>query len=49
MDIMILLFFLAGFVAVIALIALFWAIKNNQYEDLEGDASRILFDDDKKK
>jgi cbb3-type cytochrome oxidase maturation protein len=44
---MILLFVLAGFVAIIALIALFWAIKHNQYEDLEGDAARILFDDEK--
>lgn len=45
MDIMLILFVLAGFVAVIALGALFWAIKNNQYDDLEGDAARILFDD----
>lgn len=26
--------------------AAFWAIKNNQYEDLEGPAHRILMDDD---
>jgi cbb3-type cytochrome oxidase maturation protein len=44
---MILLFILAGTVAAIALVALFWSIKNNQYEDLEGDAARILFDDEK--
>jgi cbb3-type cytochrome oxidase maturation protein len=47
MDIMILLFLLAGFVAIAGLVALFWAIKHNQYEDLEGDAARILFDDEK--
>lgn len=25
---------------------LVWAVKSGQYEDLEGDASRILMDDD---
>lgn len=25
---------------------LVWAIKNGQYEDMDGDASRILMDDD---
>jgi cbb3-type cytochrome oxidase maturation protein len=25
---------------------LIWAVKKNQYDDLEGDASRILMDDD---
>lgn len=24
----------------------FWAVRNNQYEDLEGDANRILMDED---
>ena len=24
----------------------FWAVKSGQYEDLEGPAHRILFDDD---
>lgn len=47
MDIILLLFAFAGFIGVIALFSLFWAIKNKQYEDLEGDAARILFDDDK--
>jgi len=23
-----------------------WALKNDQYEDMEGDANRILFDDE---
>lgn len=26
--------------------AAFWAIRNNQYDDLEGPAHRILMDDD---
>jgi len=25
---------------------LIWAVRKNQYDDLEGDASRILMDDD---
>lgn len=24
----------------------FWAVNNGQYDDLEGEADRILFDDD---
>lgn len=27
--------------------ALFWSVRNNQFEDLEGAANRILFDNDK--
>lgn len=26
--------------------AFFWSLKSGQYEDLSGDAERILFDDD---
>ena len=33
------LFWLAGFI---------WSLKNNQYEDLEGAARRILIDDEEK-
>lgn len=33
-------------VAGILVWAAFWAIKNNQFEDLEGPAHRILMDDD---
>jgi len=49
MEIMIWLFGLAGFVAIIAIVALFWTIKNGQYSDLEGDAARILFDKEEPK
>lgn len=31
----------------IAIKVLFWAVKNGQYEDLETEAHRILFDDEK--
>lgn len=27
------------------LVAFLWTLKHDQYEDLEGDAERILFDD----
>lgn len=30
----------------IGLAAFLWALRNRQYEDLEGDAARILFRDD---
>lgn len=30
----------------IAVWAFFWAVKNNQFDDLEGPAYRILFDED---
>jgi cbb3-type cytochrome oxidase maturation protein len=29
----------------IGLLAFLWALKNNQYDDLEGDQARILFDE----
>ena len=31
---------------IIGLRAFFWAFKTGQYDDLEGAAERILFDDD---
>nr|WP_300306805.1 cbb3-type cytochrome oxidase assembly protein CcoS [Halomonas sp.] len=30
----------------LAIWAFFWAVRNDQFEDLEGPAYRILFDDD---
>lgn len=32
----------------IGLAAFFWSLRNGQYEDLAGDAERILFDTDDK-
>lgn len=29
-----------------ALVAFIWTIRSNQYEDMEGDAARVLLDDD---
>ena len=32
---------------VVGLAAFFWSLRSHQYEDLSGDAERILFDDDR--
>ena len=34
------------FFGVLFLVVLIWAVKKGQYEDMEGNASRILLDDD---
>jgi cbb3-type cytochrome oxidase maturation protein len=34
------------FFGVLFVIVLVWAVKKGQYEDMEGNASRILLDDD---
>ena len=34
------------FIGLAMLVVLVWAVKRGQYEDLEGDANRILHDDD---
>ena len=31
----------------VGLAAFFWSLRANQYDDLSGDATRILFDDDR--
>lgn len=36
----------AVFMAVVAGIGIFWAIRSSQFDDLEGPAQRILMDDD---
>ncbi|MEJ6981233.1 cbb3-type cytochrome oxidase assembly protein CcoS [Pedobacter sp. P351] len=43
-------YFLIGcsiFIALIFLIAFFWAMRNGQNDDMQTPAMRILFDDDK--
>ena len=32
---------------VIALVAFFWAVNNGQYDDLDGEAERLLFEEKK--
>ena len=45
MDILLYLIPLALFLGFIGLWAFLWALKNNQYDDLDGAAHRILIDD----
>ena len=33
----------------LGLVAFLWSLKNKQYEDLQGAANRILFDDEDEK
>lgn len=49
MNIIYLLIGCSIFIAVIFLIAFFWAMKNGQNDDMQTPAIRILFDDDKPK
>ena len=37
---------LAFLTAALAVAAFVWAVQNGQFEDLEGEAERILFDDE---
>lgn len=49
MDSLIVLIPVSLFFAVAALAAFLWSLRSGQYEDMEGAASRILFDDDRPK
>ncbi|MBC8267934.1 MAG: cbb3-type cytochrome oxidase assembly protein CcoS [Rhodospirillaceae bacterium] len=46
MDILLYLIPIALLLGIAALIAFLWSLKSGQYEDMEGAANRILFDDD---
>ncbi|MBA57305.1 MAG: cbb3-type cytochrome oxidase assembly protein CcoS [Pseudomonadales bacterium] len=46
MDIIFLLIPLALVLLVVAVAAFFWAVRSDQFEDLDREASRILFDED---
>ena len=46
MSVLIYLIPIALFLGGLGLAAFLWALKNRQFEDLDGAASRILFDDD---
>ena len=37
---------IAIIIVALALVVFFWAVKSNQFEDLERQGSSILFDDD---
>ncbi len=38
---------IALLLGILGLIAFLWALRNKQFEDLEGSSKRILFDDEK--
>lgn len=46
MDVLLWLIPSALALGLLGLIAFLWALKSGQFDDLEGAASRILFDDD---
>ncbi len=48
MDIIYLLLPVALIIVIIIIAIFFWAVKSDQFEDLEGPAHRILMDDDDK-
>ena len=37
---------IALFMGFVGLVAFIWALKSGQFDDLDGEASRILFDDE---
>ncbi len=45
MEIIYLLLFVALIIVTIIIAVFFWAVKSDQFEDLEGPAHRILMDD----
>lgn len=46
MDVLIFLIPVALALGLVGLVGFFWALKSGQFEDLEGEAYRILRDDD---
>ncbi len=46
MDVLYFLIPVSGVFAVIIVIALLWAVKSGQFDDMEGPAYRILMDED---
>lgn len=46
MEVLVYLIPIAIFLGLIGLGAFIWALKSGQFDDLDGAASRILFDDD---
>jgi len=46
MDVLLILIPLALVLGLIGLVGFLWALRNGQFEDMEGNASRIFYDDD---
>jgi cbb3-type cytochrome oxidase maturation protein len=49
MDSLLLLLPVSLFLGLLGLIGFLWALRSRQYEDLDGAAARILFDDQPRK
>lgn len=49
MDSLLLLIPVSLFLGLLGLVAFLWALRSRQYEDLDGAAARILFDDQPRK
>lgn len=49
MNALVLLVPMALFLGLLGLVLFLWTLRSRQYEDLDGAASRILFDDPPKK
>lgn len=49
MDSLLLLIPVSLFLGLVGLIGFLWALRSRQYEDLDGAAARILFDDQPRK
>lgn len=49
MDILLLLIPASLFLGLLGLVGFLWALRSRQYEDLDGAAARILFDDQPRK
>ncbi len=48
MDVLIYLIPIALFLGFLGLAAFLWALHNGQFDDLDGDAERVLFDDNER-
>lgn len=46
MNILLLLIPVALLLGLLGLVAFLWSVRSGQYEDLDGAATRILYDDD---
>ncbi len=48
MSVLIYLIPIALFLGLLGLSAFLWALRNGQFNDLDGDAERVLFDDNER-
>jgi cbb3-type cytochrome oxidase maturation protein len=46
MDIILMLIPAALLISVVAIVVFYWSVNSDQYEDMDGEAHRILMDDD---